>query len=70
MSLSSEDIERICSGWSNDLPGQLTRTEVRDIVCQMLYEMGVPPHQLALIMLLILDKYSMQNFVENAKDFG
>ena len=66
MSLSSEEIEYIVSGWIKDLPEPITRINVRDIICQLLYEFGVPSNQLVLIMLLILDKYSLDNVVEEA----
>lgn len=66
MSLSSEDIERICSGWSQDLPEILSRTNVRDIVCEMLWQMGVQGQDVPLLMLLILDKYSLVNVLEGS----
>jgi hypothetical protein len=68
MSLSSEEIEYIVSGWIKDLPEPITRINVRDIICQLLYEFGVPSNQLVLIMLLILDKYSLDNMVEAANN--
>jgi len=68
MSLSSEEIEYIVSGWIKDLPEPITRINVRDIICQLLYECGVPSNQLVLIMLLILDKYSLDNVVEEANN--
>lgn len=68
MSLSSEEIEVIVSGWVEDLPEPLSRINVRDIICQLLYEFGVPSNQLVLIMLLILDKYSLDNLVESASE--
>jgi hypothetical protein len=68
MSLSSEEIEYIVSGWIKDLPEPITRINVRDIICQLLYEFGVPSNQLVLIMLLILDKYSLDNVVEEANN--
>jgi hypothetical protein len=68
MSLSSEEIEYIVSGWIKDLPEPITRINVRDIICQLLYEFGVPSNQLVLIMLLILDKYSLDNMVEEANN--
>ena len=68
MSLSSEEIEYIVSGWIKDLPEPITRINVRDIICQLLYEFGVPSNQLVLIMLLILDKYFLDNVVEEANN--
>lgn len=70
MSLSSEEIEYIVSGWIKDLPEPITRINVRDIICQLLYEFGVPSNQLVLIMLLILDKYSLDNVVEEANNIN
>jgi hypothetical protein len=64
MSLSSEEIEYIVSGWIKDLPEPITRINVRDIICQLLYEFGVPSNQLV----LILDKYSLDNVVEEANN--
>ena len=68
MSLSSEQIEVIVSGWVEDLPEPLSRINVRDIVCELLYSLNVPQNQMVLIMLLILDKYSLDNLVENANE--
>lgn len=70
MSLSSEEIERIVSGWISDLPEPVTRINVRDIICALLFELGVPSNQLVLIMLLILDKYSLENVVEESNNIG
>jgi len=39
-----------------------------DIVCELLYNLNVPPNQMVLIMLLILDKYSLENLVESASE--
>lgn len=68
MSLSSEEIEAIVSGWVEDLPEPLSRVNVRDIVCELLYSLNVPQNQMVLIMLLILDKYSLDNLVESASE--
>ena len=68
MSLSSDEIEVIVSGWVEDLPEPLSRINVRDIVCELLYNLNVPQNQMVLIMLLILDKYSLDNLVENANE--
>lgn len=68
MSLSSEEIEVIVSGWVEDLSEPLSRINVRDIVCELLYSLNVPPNQVVLIMLLILDKYSLDNVVESASE--
>ena len=68
MSLSSDQIEVIVSGWVEDLPEPLSRINVRDIVCELLYSLNVPQNQMVLIMLLILDKYSLDNLVENANE--
>lgn len=68
MSLSSEEIEVIVSGWVEDLPEPLSRVNVRDIVCELLYNLNVPQNQMVLIMLLILDKYSLDNLVESASE--
>jgi hypothetical protein len=68
LSLSSDQIEVIVSGWVEDLPEPLSRINVRDIVCELLYSLNVPQNQMVLIMLLILDKYSLDNLVENANE--
>jgi len=68
LSLSSEEIEVIVSGWVEGLPEPLSRVNVRDIICELLYNLNVPPNQMVLITLLILDKYSLENLVENASE--
>jgi hypothetical protein len=66
--VTPEDIERICSDFVRDVPIEISRTSVRDIVCEILWQLEVPPQDLPLLMLLILDKYSMSNVLEQARN--
>jgi hypothetical protein len=65
--VTPEDIERICSSLRDDMPDEITRTNLRDLICEILWQYGVHPQDLPLLMLLILDKYSLSNVLERSK---
>mgnify|MGYP001008806805 CR=1 FL=1 len=64
--MTPEDIERICSDLSEQLPSRITRTTIRDLICEILWQSGVHPQDLPLLMIMILDKYSMSNVLESS----
>ena len=64
--MTPEDIERICSDLHNGMPDEITRTNLRDLICEILWQYGVHPQDVPLLMLLILDKYSLSNVLERA----
>ena len=66
--MTPEDIERLCSDFVRDVPSEISRTTVRDFICEILWQLEVPPQDIPLLMLLILDKYSMSNVLEQARN--
>jgi hypothetical protein len=64
--MTPEDIERICSDLSNDLPDGITRTNLRDLICEILWQVNLHPQDLPLLMIMVLDKYSLSNVLESA----
>jgi|TARA_B110000503_G_C7021472_1_gene359964 hypothetical protein len=55
--MTPEQIEELCEEFLVKLPPQMTRVEVRDVVCVLLFRLGLHQNDLPLFLLLVVDKY-------------
>ena len=62
-----EDLERISSGFLNELPANFSTSDLRDLIVELLFGLGVSPSDLPMFCLLLIDKYMADNKIEESR---
>ncbi len=55
--LTEEDVERIVSDILQKMPEQLSLSDIRNLICELLFGLGLNPDDLPILLLLIVDSY-------------
>lgn len=67
MSLSSEKIEKIVDDFLQELPEQVSISEMRNLVCELLFGLGLHPDDLPIFLLMVVDAYMGERRVDMLK---
>lgn len=68
MSLSPEKTERIISDLLQELPEQFSLSDSRNLVCELLFGLGINPDDLPVFLLLVVDAYMGDRAVDRMKE--
>jgi hypothetical protein len=64
MSLSSEKVEKVIDDLLQQLPEQLSISDTRNLVCELLFGLGLHPDDLPLFLLMVVDAYMGERRVD------
>ena len=68
MSFSPEKTERIISDLLQELPEQFSLSDSRNLVCELLFGLGINPDDLPVFLLLVVDAYMGDRAVDRMKE--
>ena len=68
MSLSPEKTERIISDLLQELHEKFSLSDSRNLVCELLFGLGVSPDDLPIFLLLVVDAYMGDRAVDRMKE--
>jgi hypothetical protein len=68
VSLSPEKTERIISDLLQELPEKFSLSDSRNLVCELLFGLGVSPDDLPIFLLLVVDAYMGDRAVDRMKE--
>ena len=68
MSLSSEKVEEIIDDLLQKLPEQLSIADTRNLVCELLFGLGLHPDDLPLFLLMVVDAYMGSRRVDMTRE--
>ena len=55
--MDEQEIERIISGVLQEMPKKISLSDMRNLVCELLFGLGLNPDDLPIFMLLVVDAY-------------
>lgn len=55
--MNEQEIERIISGVLQEMPEKISLSDMRNLVCELLFGLGLSPDDLPIFMLLVVDAY-------------
>lgn len=55
--MDEQEIERIISGVLQEMPEKISLSDMRNLVCELLFGLGLSPDDLPIFMLLVVDAY-------------
>ena len=55
--MDKQEIERIISGVLQEMPEKISLSDMRNLVCELLFGLGLSPGDLPIFMLLVVDAY-------------
>lgn len=64
MSLSPEKTERIISDLLQELPEQFSLSDSRNLICELLFGLGLHPDDLPIFLLMVVDAYMGERRVD------
>ena len=64
MSLSSEKVEKIVDDLLQELPEQMSISDARNLVCELLFGLGLHPDDLPIFLLMVVDAYMGERRVD------
>ena len=64
MSLSSEKVEKIVDDLLQKLPEQMSISDTRNLVCELLFGLGLHPDDLPIFLLMVVDAYMGERRVD------
>ena len=53
--MDEQEIERIISGVLQEMPEKISLSDMRNLVCELLFGLGLNPDELPIFMLLVVD---------------
>ena len=59
--MQPEDLERITAGVLKEMPVDFSTVDVRDLLSELLFGLGMNPNDLPMFCLLLIDKYLADN---------
>ena len=68
MSLSPEKTEEIISDLLQKLPEKFSLADSRNLVCELLFGLGINPDDLPIFLLLVVDAYMGDRAVDRMKE--
>mgnify|MGYP003644339496 FL=1 len=67
MILTPERVEVIISGILEEVPEKLSLSEMRNLVVELLFGLGLDPKDLPMFMLLVVDAYMGDRMIDQMK---
>ena len=64
MSLSSEKVEKVIDDLLQELPEQMSISDTRNLVCELLFGLGLQPDDLPIFLLMVVDAYMGERRVD------
>jgi hypothetical protein len=64
MSLSSEKVEKVIDDLLQELPEQMSISDTRNLVCELLFGLGLHPDDLPIFLLMVVDAYMGERRVD------
>jgi len=64
MSLSSEKVEKIVDDLLQELPEHMSISDTRNLVCELLFGLGLHPDDLPSFLLMVVDAYMGERRVD------
>ena len=64
MSRSSEKVEKIVDDLLQELPEQMSISDTRNLVCELLFGLGLHPDDLPIFLLMVVDAYMGERRVD------
>lgn len=55
--MDEQEIERIISGVLQEMPEKISLSDMRNLICELLFGLGLSPDDLPIFMLLVVDAY-------------
>tara|TARA_R100001129_G_scaffold50182_3_gene34787 strand:- start:405 stop:608 length:204 start_codon:yes stop_codon:yes gene_type:complete len=55
--MDEQEIERIISGVLQEMPEKISLSDMRNLICELLFGLGLNPDDLPIFMLLVVDAY-------------
>ncbi len=68
MSLSPEKTERIISDLLQELPEKFSLSDSRNLVCELLFGLGLHPNDLPIFLIMVVDAYMGDRAVDRMKE--
>jgi hypothetical protein len=65
--MEPEDLERIAAGLLKEVPANFSTSNLRDVIVELLFGLGVSPADLPMFCLLLIDKYTAENKIEESR---
>jgi len=65
--MQPEDLERIAAGLLNEVPANFSTADLRDLIIELLFGLGLSPSDLPMFCLLLIDKYVADNRIEKSR---
>ena len=67
MSLTPERVEEIISGVLQEMPETLSLSEIRNLVVELLFGLGLNPKDMPLFLILVVDAYMGDRMIDQMK---
>ena len=64
MSLSSEKVEKVVDNLLQELPEHMSISDTRNLVCELLFGLGLHPDDLPIFLLMVVDAYMGERRVD------
>jgi len=64
MSLSSEKVEKVVDDLLQELPEHMSISDTRNLVCELLFGLGLHPDDLPIFLLMVVDAYMGERRVD------
>ncbi len=64
MSLSSEKVEKVIDDLLQELPEHMSISDTRNLVCELLFGLGLHPDDLPIFLLMVVDAYMGERRVD------
>ena len=64
LSLSSEKVEKIVDDLLQELPEHMSISDTRNLVCELLFGLGLHPDDLPIFLLMVVDAYMGERRVD------
>ena len=68
MSLSSEKVEGVVNDLLQDLPEHVSISDMRNLVCELLFGLGLHPDDLPIFLLMVVDAYMGERRVDMLRE--
>ncbi len=64
MSLSSEKVQKVIDHLLQELPEHMSISDTRNLVCELLFGLGLHPDDLPIFLLMVVDAYMGERRVD------
>ena len=66
--MQPEDLERIAAGLLNEVPANFSTSDLRDVIVELLFGLGLHPDDLPFFLLMVVDAYMGERSIDRTQD--